>query len=153
MKTDDVDARLLFRYLNAEMAHLRPYQAPPQAVKRLMTLLRVRAKLTHSKTMLKQSLAGIGELAQTSKSLLTRIDQAIGLINKKLVNCISESGYINDYKHCQTINGIGTANAATLVAFYHRGEFCKADAFMLFMGLDVRMRDQTEYQIKYGVRT
>ncbi len=146
VKTDSVDARLLFRYLNAEMAHLRPYQPPPKAVKRLMTLLRVRAKLTHSKTALKQSLAGIGELAQTSKALLRRIDQAIQLIDHKLIHCISHSGYINDYNRCQTIKGIGPINAAALVAFYHRGEFRKADAFVSFIGLDVRVRESGRFK-------
>jgi len=146
VKTDSVDARLLFRYLNAEMTHLRPYQPPPKAVKRLMTLLRVRAKLTHSKTALKQSLAGVGELAQTSKALLTHIDQAIKLIDNKLINCISHSGYFNDYRRCQTIKGIGPINAAALVAFYHRGEFRKADAFVSFMGLDVRVRESGRFK-------
>ena len=146
VKTDSVDARLLFRYLNAEIAHLRPYQAPPKAVKRLMTLLRVRAKLTHSKTALKQSLAGIGELAQTGKAVLNRIDQAIKLIDSKLINCISHSGYIDDYERCQTIKGIGPINAAALVAMYHRGEFSKADAFVSFMGLDVRVRESGRFK-------
>jgi transposase len=148
VKTDDVDARLLFRYLNAEMDHLRPYQPPPKAVKRLMTLLRVRAKLTHSKTALKQSLAGVGELAQTSKALLRHIDQAVKLINNKLVDCINQSGYIDDYRRCQTINGIGPINAAALVAFYHRGEFRKADSFVSFMGLDVRVRESGKFKGK-----
>ncbi len=148
VKTDGVDAMLLFRYLNAEMAHLRPYQPPPKAVKRLMTLLRVRAKLTHSKTALKQSLAGVGELAQTSKALLTHIDQAIKLIDNKLIDCISQSGYIDDYRRCQTIHGIGPINAAALVAFYHRGEFRKADSFVSFMGLDVRVRESGKFKGK-----
>jgi transposase len=146
VKTDGVDAKLLFRYLNAEMAHLRPYQPPPKAVKRLMTLLRVRAKLAQSKTALKQSLAGVGELAQTRKALLTHINQAIKLIDNKLISCISHSGYINDYRRCQTIKGIGPINAAALVAFYHRGEFRKADAFVSFMGLDVRVRESGRFK-------
>jgi transposase len=146
VKTDTVDARLLYRYLNAEITHLRPYQPPPKAVKRLMVLLRARAKLAHSRTTLKQSLAGINELARTTTALLARIDRAIKLIDDKLINCISQSGYLKDYKRCQTIKGIGPINAAALVALYHRGKWRKADAFVSFMGLDVRVRESGRFR-------
>ena len=32
VKTDGVDAWLLYPYLNVEIAHLRPYEQPPKAV-------------------------------------------------------------------------------------------------------------------------
>ena len=53
VRTDGVDARLLYRYLNTEIAHLRPYEPQTKAVKRLMTLLKARAKLNHSKASFK----------------------------------------------------------------------------------------------------
>lgn len=148
IKTDGADAQLLLRYLSAEIAHLRPYQLPPKAVKRMMTLLRARAKLTHSKAALKLSLAGIGEIAQTRNALFARFDHAIAVIDKKLVECVKQSGYIDDYKRCLTINGVGPLNAAALVAFYHRGEFSKADSFVSFMGLDVRVKESGRYRGK-----
>jgi len=144
--TDGVDARLLYRYLNAERTHLRPYEPPSKAVKRLMRLLKARAKLAHSKASLKLSLAGIGELVQTKKALMARFDKAIAVIDKKLIDCINESGYTADYKRCQTIKGVGPINAAALVAFYHRGDFRKADSFVSFMGLDVRVRESGRYR-------
>jgi transposase len=146
VKTDGVDARLLYRYLNAERTHLRPYEPPSKAVKRLMRLLKARAKLAHSKASLKLSLAGIGELVQTKKALMARFDKAIAVIDKKLIDCINESGYTADYKRCQTIKGVGPINAAALVAFYHRGDFRKADSFVSFMGLDVRVRESGRYR-------
>lgn len=146
VKTDAVDAKLLFRYLNAEMPRLRPYQAPPKAVKRLMTLLRVRAKLAKSKASLRQSLSGISELARTSKALVAHFDRSIELIDKKIVDCVRDAGYLADYQRCQTISGVGPVNAAALVAFYHRGNFRNADALVAFMGLDVRVRESGRFK-------
>lgn len=146
VKTDSVDAQLLFRYLNAEIGRLRPYAPPPKAVKRLMRLLRARAKLAQTKHTLRLSLSDIRELAPTSQALLARIDQAIKLIDGKLISCVRAAGYLADYRRCQTIAGVGPLNAAALVAFYHRADFPNADAWVAFMGLDVRVRESGRFR-------
>ncbi len=145
-KTDRHDARLLARYLNAEASRLTPYVPAPKAVQKLQQLLRAHAKLTQSKTTMKLSLQDIGELACTRKALIKRLDQAIALIDKKLIRCVHDAGYTTDYDRCLTIPGVGPQNAAALVAIFHRGAFRNADAFIAFMGLDVRVRDSGRYR-------
>jgi transposase len=145
-KTDVKDAQLLARYVASEGRHLVPYSLPPQAMQRLQQLLRARARLSKSKVALRQSLAGIGELGSTRAALVRRIAEAIHLIDRKIKRCLRESGYAAEAARCEAIPGIGALNAAALVATFHRGRFHSADAFIAFLGLDVRVRDSGRHR-------
>lgn len=147
-KTDPLDARLLRRYLLAEGAQLRAYQPPPAAVQRVFELLQARAKLSETKTSLRQALQHVTPLAATRRALLRRFDLALQLIDRQLGQCLNEAGYHEDYRRCLTVPGIGPLNAAALVAAYHRGTFCNADAFIAFLGLDVRVRESGRFRGK-----
>lgn len=145
-KTDPGDARLLFRYLNAEASSLVPYCPKPKAVQRLQSLLGARATLVQSKTSMGLSLADVVELAVTRRALLKRIDAALAVIDRKLRSCVEQAGYSDDYKRCLAIPGVGPLNAAALIAVFHRGAFRSIDAFIAYLGLDVRVRDSGKYR-------
>jgi transposase len=145
-KTDKADARLLARYLAAEAERLTPYQLPPKAVQQLRELLAAHGKLTQYKVALQQSLAAISTLARTRRALVRGVDQALALIDQKLRQCLKESDYAADAARCRSIPGIGPLNAAALVAVYHRGAFRCSDAFIAFMGLDVRVRESGRHR-------
>lgn len=145
-KTDRLDAQLLRRYLLAEVSQLSPYRLPPKAVQALYDLLRARAKLTATKTALGLALKGIGPLTATRQALLRRIDQALAVIDRKLLRCLHQAGYAEDYQRCLSIPGVGPLNAAALVATFRRGHFASADAFIAFLGLDVRVRESGHYK-------
>lgn len=145
-KTDTLDARLLRRYLLAEAANLRAYQPPPKAVQALSDLLRARAKLVETRTALALSLKHIKSLSSTRQALLCRIDQAIAVVDRKLQRRLREAGYAEDYRRCLTIPGVGPLNATALVATFRRGHFHNADAFISFLGLDVRVRESGQYK-------
>ncbi len=129
------------RYLRSEKRQLVAFKPMPKAVKRLNRLLKARAKLSQLKAAMSLALTGVAELAGMRKSLLNRLDKAIESIDKRLLDCITLAGYKDDYRRCLGIPGIGPVNAAALVALYHRGYFSKSDAFIAFMGLDVRVRE------------
>ena len=145
-KTDQADALLLSRYLRAEAGSLRRWQSPPKAVQRLRQLLQARARVTTSKVALDQSLRGIDGLTATRKALLRRLDAALAVIDRKLRRCLEVGDYAAAAKRCRAIPGVGALNAASLVATYYRGVFRNADAFVAFMGLDVRVRDSGRYR-------
>lgn len=148
VKTDAEDARLLYRYLAAEFEQLTPFKAPPKAVKRLQSLLKARATLAQSKTRIGLSLKSVTELASTRKALIARIVHSMAVIDRRIAACIKKAGYHEDYERCQSIPGVGPINAAALVMIYHRGVFRSADAFISFMGLDVRVRESGHYRGK-----
>jgi transposase len=145
-KTDSRDAALLQRYLMAEAARLRPYRVPPKAVVALKELLRARARLTVTKGSIDQALGDIGSLSRTRTALTARLNAAIRLIDKKLARCLARSGYAADARRCQCVPGIGPLSGAALIATYYRGQFASADAFIAYLGLDLRVRESGRYR-------
>ncbi len=55
-------------------------------------------------------------------------------------------GWTNQVRRCQAIPGVGPLTALAMVATYHRGQFRSADAFIAFMGMDVRVRDSGKFR-------
>ncbi len=151
IKNDISDAKVLHRYLSSELPQLKPYQLPNKVVKRLTNLLQARAKLIQSKCRIQQSLGNIKELTQTCHALSSRIEHAIELIDKRLQKCVRGSEYDEDYRRCLGIPGVGPTNATALVAYYHRGVFSKADTFIAFIGLDIRVRESGRFKGKRKV--
>jgi transposase len=145
-KTDVTDAQLLVRYVVSEAGHLVPYSPPPPAVRRLRELLRARAQLKQTQVTLQQSLADIGEIKSTAAKLQRQYREALAVIDGKLKVCLQQAGYVAEAARCQGIPGIGPLNAAALVAVFHRGPFRNADAFIAFLGLDVRVRDSGRHR-------
>lgn len=145
-KSDNRDAGLLQRYLLAEAGHLRPYRLPPRAAVALKDLLRARARVTAHKVSLDQALDGIGDLSRTRTAVTAHLTAAIRLIDKKLACCLEKTGYAADARRCQRVPGIGPLSGAALVATYYRGQFNSADAFIAYMGLDLRVRESGRYR-------
>ncbi|GAA0585455.1 IS110-like element IS621 family transposase [Halomonas salifodinae] len=140
-KTDSSDARLLARYLSREQEALRPWTPPPPAYRALQTLLRRRATLVRARVAIQQSCAELPELKAPLKRLvaqLTRIDQ---VIQARLRAIVREAGLSQHVARCQAMEGVGSLTATALVMAFLRGEFRHSDAFVAFLGLDVRVRD------------
>lgn len=140
-KTDTTDAQLLQRYLSHELDHLRPWEPPPAGYTVLQQLLRRRATLVQARVALQQSLAGIPGLKRACAALLRQLTRLDTLIQKRLQETLTELGWNADAKRCQAIDGIGPLTAAALTTTFHRGRFRDADAFIAFLGLDVRVRE------------
>lgn len=140
-KTDATDARLLLRYLCREQQDLRPWTPPPKGYSQVQNLLRRRARLVHARTALKQSFAGVKALKQASVALFTHIDQLDRLILKQINATMRTLSWAEDQRRCQAIEGVGPLTAIALATTFRRGAFRGADAFIAFLGLDVRVRD------------
>lgn len=140
-KTDANDARLLLRYLQREQRDLRPWSPPPKGYVHIQRLLRRRARIIQARTALRQSLGAIKALKQASQALFAQIDQVERLLVAELTQLMHDLGWAEDQRRCQAIEGVGPLNAIALATTYRRGEFTDADAFVAFIGLDVRVRD------------
>ena len=144
-KTDPQDAWLLARYLAHEGTELRPYQPQCRQAQQLWTLLKRRAVVVQARQQLQQSFSDIKLSARALFShfrhLLERIDLRIG----KLIRALGWSAH---YQRCVSMPGIGLLNGAALVAAYHRGAFANSDAFVAFLGLDIRVRESGKYRGK-----
>jgi transposase len=144
-KTDPEDAWLLARYLAHEGAALRPFTPDSAAAQELWALLKRRAVLVAARKQIQQSFR---ELQLSTRALLSQFHAVLRRIDARLQALIRALGWSDDYQRCRSIPGIGPLNAAALVSAYHRGAFASCDAFVAFLGLDVRRRESGYFKGK-----
>mgnify|MGYP001818183788 CR=1 FL=1 len=142
-KTDPHDAWLLARYLVNEHDSLEPYQPQSPQAQQLWGLLHRRALVVKSRQQLQQSLA---QEALSVKALMSEFKQVLQRIDHRIQKLIMSLGWQQHYRNCCSVPGIGPLSAVALVAAYHRGAFASSDAFVAFMGLDIRMRESGQYR-------
>ena len=145
-KTDSADAQLLYRYLSSEGQRLTTYSPSSQSIRQLHQLLRVRGKLGKERVRIGQFLAGLKDLSGERQQILSEIEKAIMRIDEQLNHYLGEAGYLADFERCLKVPGIGPVISTALVATYHRGRFKSSDAFIAFLGLDVRVRESGKFK-------
>jgi len=145
-KTDRKDAELLLRYLEREGQDLRTWIPPPPGYTSLQRLLHRRATVVQARMSLMQSFADVPELKSAIRSLLQRFQQLDRLLQKRIAQVASETGIRAEVRRCQAVEGIGPLTAAALANTFRRGAFSSSDAFIAFLGLDVRVRESGTYK-------
>lgn len=140
-KTDAGDAALLARYLEREGRELRPWTPPPAVYGKLQSLLRRRSALVTMRTALSQSWGNEQLLKEAFKSFAQQMEKLDLLVQKKLRELLKEAGLLKQVARCQAIEGIGFLTATALVMAFIRGEFKNSDAFIAFLGMDLRVSD------------
>lgn len=143
-KTDPDDAYLLARYLAHEGDQLRPYKPRNKQEIMLWTLVKRRGFISQCLQQVRQSLTGI----VVARSLYRAFATVLRAIDRQMLRLIGELGWQGHYQCCLSIPGIGPVNAAALTAAYHRGEFTGADAFIAYLGVDVRIRESGRFKGK-----
>src|SRR5699024_7864388 len=94
-----------------------------------------------ARVALQQSLAYEPALKAALKQLIQQINRIDQGIQKQLRQVVRRAGLRNQVARCQAIEGVGLLKATALVMGFLRGEFRNSDAFIAFLGLDVRVRD------------
>jgi len=151
-KTDVTDAWLLARYLDRERSELHVFRPPDRLAQQLWTLIKRRALVVETQKQLRQSLATIN---LSAKSAYRELKRLIERMEVRIIKLIDQLGWSDDYRRCLSMPGIGPINAAALVAAYNRGAFCSANAFIAYLGFDVRIRESGKFKgkrklTKYG---
>lgn len=140
-KTDASDAELLLRYLTHERTDLRPWSPPPAGYATVQRLLRRRAILVKAQTTLRQSMQCLPELKTSTRAMLAKMVHLQHLIDKRVQQTLLRQGWKGDARRCEGIEGIGPVTGAALTLIFHRGTFKSADAYIAFIGMDVRVRE------------
>jgi len=146
VKADLQDAQLLARYLARECDDLRPWKPLSQGQQRFWRLLRRRATVVRARVQLRQSLQGLGALQGEVEELLNGCQALIRKMDRELLAQARELGWGSELERCQAIPGIGPLTALALVAIFHHGTCRNADAFIAFMGMDVRVRQSGRWR-------
>ena len=144
-KTDPDDAWLLARYLSKEAAELRPFRPLSRKAQALWALVKRRATVVEARTQLRQSLR---EIQLAYQGLMSEMKRLMARIDQRIRSLIKNLGWQDDYVRCQTIPGVGPINAAALLCAFNRGSFASSDAFIAFLGLDIRRRESGLYKGK-----
>ena len=144
-KTDPQDAWLLARYLQHEAQQLRPFQPQERRAQRLWSLITRRARVVQARQRLHQSMR---EIHFSIRALMTQFDVLLQRLDRQIQHLVRQLGWWQNYRYCRSIPGIGPTNAAALVAAYHRGAFSGSDAFVAFLGLDIRLRESGRFKGK-----
>lgn len=144
-KTDPEDALLLARYLAHEGPSLRLYEPQSREAQELWSLLKRRAVVVQARKQVEQSFR---EVRLSTRALATQFSAVLRRIDRRMHALIEVLGWSGDYQHCRSIPGIGPLNAAALVTIYHRGVFSSADAFVAYIGFDVRLRESGRFKGK-----
>ena len=145
-KTDRQDAVLLARYVQKERAELRRWQPRDPRHTRLWRLLKRRATLVKTNTRLRQSLSDLGPLDSDALALIRHCQQLIRQVERELQVQARQVGWDEDLRRSRGIPGVGPMSSLALVSLFHRHDFHSADAFIAFMGLDVRVRDSGTFR-------
>lgn len=145
-KTDAGDARLLLRYLDHEWRELRPWTPPPKGYRVLQRLINRRATLIQAKVALEQSLRALSELRPSVQALLRQMDRVDQQIRKQMLKVLRSQDWQADSARVQGIEGIAEITSAALVMVFRRGAFASSDAFIAFLGLDVRVRQSGKWK-------
>jgi transposase len=138
-KTDALDAKLLARYLKNEAAELHPWTPPSPLYRQLLSLFRRRAALVQARVGLVQSWANEPLLKAAFAEQVRSMQQLEVLIEKTINDHLKEAGLLGQLKRCLKVEGIGFLTGARLLTAFQRGEFRNADAFIAFLGMDLRV--------------
>ncbi len=144
-KSDPDDAWLLARFLEKEADELRPFAPRSRQAQALWALIKRRAVVVEARKQLQQSLR---EVKLAHQALMTQFKQLLARIDQRIKALVRQLGWMDDYRRCLSIPGIGPVNAAALVCAYNRGAFAGSDAFIAYLGLDVRRRESGRFKGK-----
>ena len=145
-KVGRADARLLARYLSNEGGQVRRWSPLGAKEKRVWQLLKRRATLVGARTQLRQSLSDVDGEHEEIGALLKQFERAIRCLGRAMRREVKALGWLRWVVRCQAIPGVGPLTAVAMVATFHRGEFQSVDAFIAFMGLDVRVKDSGKFK-------
>lgn len=138
-KTDALDAKLLARYLKNEYEELHPWVPPSPLYRRLLSLFRRRAALVQARVGLVQSWANEPLLKSAFADQVASMQRLETLVEKMINDHLKEAGLLSQLKRCMKVEGIGFLTGARLIAAFQRGDFRNADAFIAFLGMDLRV--------------
>jgi transposase len=146
MRTDEIDARLISRFLAREIDQLKPFEPKPPQHVLLWTLLKRRAKVTQTRQQLRQSFSGIKELRSNTQQIQKTFARVLKDLDRRAAQLVLALGWQEEVKRVQGIPGVGLLNAQALVAAYHSGSFVHHDPFIAYLGLDVRAKDSGKFR-------
>ena len=134
--TDPIMAKIIAEF--ASIRERRAYVTPPAFVDALKNLVRTRAGLVKQKTALKNQAGQHPDIADGLRAAIASINLSINKLNRDIVK-VAKS--LPEYQLLFKVKGFGELTAAYMTAMLASGVFRASDAFVAFIGYDLRVRE------------
>ena len=134
--TDLIAARIIAEF--ASVRNHRPYVPPPAFVDVLRNLARTRGGLVKQRVALGNQAGEQTGIADYLAQAVAGISQSIAKLEKQIVEAAKCRP---EYQLLIKIPGFGPLVSAYMLATLASGEFTSSDAFVAFIGLDLRVRE------------
>jgi transposase len=142
--TDPIAARLIAEFAAVTRKH-PVYHTPPAYVDTLKTLLRTRASLVRHLLALRQQVHEAPGLTAVVQPLVLQFRETLQQLVQQLTTLAQQQPA---YAWLRAIPGVGDLTAAYLVALLATHAFATADAFVAYLGLDVRIKESGQFRGK-----
>ncbi|MDD2050885.1 transposase, partial [Pseudomonas putida] len=118
---------------------------PPAVYSELQSLLRRRAVMVASRTSMLQSWTNEKSMRKAFDGVLKEMAKVDLLLRKRIKDLLREADLLEQVERCQAIEGIGFLTATALVMNFIRGDFRNSDAFIAFLGMDLKVSDSGQH--------
>ena len=145
-KTDRLDSYGLGLFALA--VALAPYPLPSPAVDRLQQLLSARRGLAKSLVSLRQQHDDLPHAQALLKPAITALKKQQAALDRQIAQC---QGEFPAMARLQKVPGIGPVTAAQVAARLTQSDFTHPDQFVSFIGLDVRVRQSGQREVRQGL--
>jgi transposase len=137
--TDPIMARVIAEFVTRETRHpLQVYVPAPAFVDDVRTLVRIRSGMVQEKIRLHHQRREAPDLAEILDPLVRDIRTRITQMTKRIADRVRtqpELGYV------RSVPGFGELTSAYLVMLLASHAFATSDAFVAFLGWDLRIKD------------
>jgi len=140
-KTDKADARGLACY--GQQARLRPFRLKEAPLQRLWAVLQGRSKLARVLASLRQQQRAFPELAFLSAPVVGVMEAQLQAYDRELERAGRQ---LELFRRLLKVPGIGAMNAAGLTVRLSSIDFPSYDAFIAYVGLDLRVRESGAFR-------
>ena len=138
-KTDRLDSRGLALY--GLCASLDPYPLKSEAVEQVEQLLAARKALSQALMRLTQQQATLPAAAAVLEPARTALHAQIAAVDQQIRTQTADTTQFPAVSELDRVPGIGPVTAAAVAACLQAKAFAHPDAFVAYIGLDIRVRE------------
>lgn len=138
-KNDRLDAKGIARY--AATVRLHPFTLKTESMEQLSQLLTARKSLSVSLATFRQQARALPRARQELEPVIAAVRKQIQAIDRDLAKRARQEPAV---KQLQKVHGIGLVSASALAMRLQSIPFASYDAFVAYLGLDLRVRDSGE---------
>jgi transposase len=142
-KNDRIDAKGIARY--ACLMELRDYTPKTKEIRSLETLLAMRKKLSLTVSEFTQSKDSLVEVSDILEETLRTLKKQIKELDARILK--AQNGF-DASDRLRGVPGIGPVVAGALLTKLIQNDFVSSDAFVAYIGLDVKVRESGKYKGK-----